>query len=148
MSLGIAVAWIHYVGIMLLMASVLGEHLLLKPQISLASAQSIQRLDIIFGASATLVLITGVARMYLEKGVSYYLHHGAFHILLGLFIIIGLLSIYPTMAFLKWGSDTRAGHAPDVPAAQLKRLQMILRAEMALLVVAPLFAAWMAHGPF
>ena len=148
MSLGIAVAWIHYVGIMLFMASVLGEHLLLKPQMSVASARTIQRLDIIYGGSAVVVLITGVARMYLEKGVSYYLHHGAFHILLGLFIVIGLLSIYPTMAFLKWGPDTRAGRAPEVPAAQLKRLQMILRLEMALLVIAPLFAAWMAHGPF
>ncbi len=50
--------------------------------------------------------------MWTEKGVDYYLHHFAFHILLGLFIAIGLLSIYPTVIFLRWGKDTRAGNAP------------------------------------
>jgi putative membrane protein len=148
MAWSIVVAWIHYIAIMLLLASLLGEHLLLKPQMALAEAKTLQRLDIIYGTSATLVLVTGVMRMYLEKGVSYYLHHGAFHILLGLFVIVGLLSIYPTVVFLRWRGDTRAGRVPQVAAEQFQKLQMILRVEMALLLLAPLFATWMAHAEF
>jgi putative membrane protein len=142
----VVVAWIHYIGIMLIIASLLGEHLLLKQDLTMSEARTLQRLDTVYGAAATLVLITGVMRMYLEKGVSYYLHNGAFHALLGLFIAIGLLSIYPTMIFLRWRGDTRAGRGQQLPSGQFTRLRMILRVEMTLLLLAPLFAAAMAHG--
>jgi uncharacterized membrane protein len=32
--------------------------------------------------------------------------------------------------------------------AQFKKIQMILRLEMTLLLLAPFFATWMAHGDF
>ena len=109
MAWPIIVAWIHYVSIMLMIASLLGEHLFLKRELTAAQAGTIQRLDIIYGASATIVLITGILRMFLEKGPAYYNHHIAFHILLGIFIFAALLSVYPTVIFLRWRSDTGAG---------------------------------------
>ena len=51
MAVAIIVAWIHYVSIMLMMASVLGEHLGLKQDLSAPEARAIQRLDIIYGVS-------------------------------------------------------------------------------------------------
>jgi putative membrane protein len=66
----IIVAWIHYVSIMLMIASLLGEHLMLKQGLSAAEVRTIQRLDIIYGGSATLILVTGIMRMYLEKGTT------------------------------------------------------------------------------
>ena len=146
MTWPIVVAWVHYIGAMLLIAGLLGEHLLLKQELTAAAARTVQRLDIIYGGSATLVLITGIMRMYLEKGVIYYLHSGAFHVLLGLFVVVALLSIYPTVVFLRWRAGTRAGRGQQLVPGQLEKLQMILRAEMTLMLVAPLFATWMAHG--
>jgi uncharacterized membrane protein len=67
MTWAIIAAWIHYVGVMLMIASLLGEHLMLKQVLSGAEARAIQRLDIIFGGSATVILVTGIMRMYLEK---------------------------------------------------------------------------------
>jgi putative membrane protein len=148
MAWPIIVAWIHYVAIMLLIASLLGEHLLLKPELTAPEARTVQRLDIIYGASATIVLVTGVLRMFLEKGVAYYNHQVAFHILFGIFIIVVLLSIYPTMMFLRWRSDTRAGRGQQLDRNRFKKIQMILRVEMTLLLLAPFFATWMAHGNF
>ncbi|HEX4196069.1 MAG TPA: DUF2214 family protein [Caulobacteraceae bacterium] len=142
----IVVAWIHYIGIMLFLACLLGEHLVLKPQPSLAEARTLQILDGTYGAAATVVLITGVMRMFLEKGVDYYLHDVAFHILVALFVIVALLSIYPTVVFIRWRGVVRAGQTPQLAAGQFGRIQMILRAEMALLLLAPLFATGMAHG--
>jgi uncharacterized membrane protein len=109
MAWPIIVAWLHYVSIMLMVASLLGEHLLLKPEMDVAQARTLQRLDIVYGASATVVLVTGLLRMFLEKGPAYYNHHIAFHILFGLFVIAALLSIYPTIVFLRWrGYKSRA----------------------------------------
>jgi putative membrane protein len=143
----VVVAWIHYVGIMLLLASLLGEHLVLKQEMAVSEARTLQRLDNIYGGSAVLVLVTGIMRMYLEKGTTYYLHNGAFHALVGLFVVVALISIFPTVVFLRWRADTRAGRGQQLAPRQFKRLQMIVRSEMALLLLAPLFATWMAHGP-
>ena len=143
----VVVAWIHYIGIMLLLASLLGEHLVLTQEMAMSEARTLQRLDIIYGGSALLVLVTGIMRMYLEKGTTYYLHNGAFHALIGLFVVVALISIFPTVVFLRWRADTRAGRGQQLAPRQFKRLQMIVRSEMALLLLAPLFATWMAHGP-
>ncbi|HWF97268.1 MAG TPA: DUF2214 family protein [Xanthobacteraceae bacterium] len=143
----IVVAWIHYVAVMLLIASLLGEHLQLKQALTAAEARTLQRLDIIYGGSATLVLVTGIMRMYLEKGTAYYLQNGPFHALLGVFVVVALLSIYPTVVFLRWRAATRAGSGQQLAGGQFKKLQMILRTEMTLILLAPFFATWMAHGP-
>jgi putative membrane protein len=121
MAWPIIVAWIHYVAIMLLIASLLGEHLLVKPELTAVQARTIQRLDIVYGSSAVIVLITGIMRMFLEKGVAYYNHHIAFHILFGIFIIAAVLSIYPTRLYLRWRSDILAGRGQQlVPASSRK----------------------------
>lgn len=148
MAWPIIVAWIHYIGIMLLIASLLGEHLTLKQEMTVSEARTIQRLDIVYGVSATIVLVTGILRMFLEKGAAYYNHHIAFHILFGIFVVVALLSIYPTLIFLRWRSDTQAGRGQQLERSQFKTIQMIARVEMTLLLLAPLFATWMAHGEF
>jgi putative membrane protein len=148
MAWPIIVAWIHYIGIMLLIASLLGEHLMLKPELTVAQAKTIQRLDIVYGASATTVLVSGILRMFLEKGAAYYNHQIAFHILVGIFVIVALLSIYPTVIFQRWRSDVVAGGGQKLAQAQFKKIQMIVRLEMTLLLLAPFFATWMAHGSF
>jgi putative membrane protein len=148
MAWPIIVAWIHYATIMLMIASLLGEHLLLKREMTAAEARTVQRLDIVYGGSATLVLVTGIMRMFLEKGAAYYNHHIAFHILFGIFVLAALLSIYPTRIFLRWRSDTNAGRGQQLAHDQFGKLQMILRVEMTLLLLAPFFATWMAHGEF
>jgi putative membrane protein len=146
MAWPVIVAWIHYIGIMLLIASLLGEHLLLQQELTVVEARAVQRLDIIYGGSALLVLVTGIMRMYLEKGTAYYLQNGPFHALLGVFIVVALLSAYPTVVFLRWRADTSAGRGQQLAPGQFKTLQMILRVEMTLLLLAPFFATWMAHG--
>jgi putative membrane protein len=148
MAWPIIVAWIHYIGIMLLLASLLGEHLLLKQEMTVSEARAIQTLDIVYGASATVVLVTGIMRMFLEKGAAYYNHHVAFHILFGIFVIAALISIYPTVIFLRWRNDTGAGRGQQLERSQFKKIQMMLRVEMTLMLLAPLFATWMAHGEF
>jgi putative membrane protein len=148
MAWPIIVAWIHYIGIMLLLASLLGEHLLLKQEMTVSEARSIQTLDIIYGTSATVVLVTGIMRMFLEKGAAYYNHHIAFHILFGIFVIAALISIYPTVIFLRWRNDTSAGRGQQLERSQFKKIQMMVRVEMTLMLLAPLFATWMAHGEF
>jgi len=139
-------AWLHYISILVLFATLVAEHLLLRPMLDGTTAKRIGVLDAIYGGSAGAVLVTGVMRMAYEKGFAYYLHHGAFHVLLGLFIVVGLISIYPTVIYLRWRKQTKAGQAPVLDAKTFQRITMILRTELLLVLVMPLFATWMARG--
>lgn len=146
MILAVFVAWAHYIGIMLLIASLLGEHLVLKREMTTSGARTLRTLDSIYGASAGVVLVTGIWRMFLEKGAAYYLHNMAWNVLVGLFVLIALLSLYPTVVFLRFRRALRAGTTPTLEERQFRTVQMIIRLELLLILIAPLFATWMAHG--
>lgn len=146
MSQAIA-AYLHYLSIFALFAVLSIEHVLLKPQPSWAQARSLLRVDMAFGIIAGVVLLTGLARLlWFAKGPDYYLHNGFFHAKVTLFVIIGLLSIVPTVRFLRWRPAVKAGIAPTVSNASVRQMTMIIRLELTLLAVVPLLATLMARG--
>ena len=81
-----------------------------------------------------------------EKGQAFYFSNPVFHAKLTLFVLVGLLSIYPTVRFIKWGAQTKQGLAPVVPAAEYARIMLMLRAELVLLLGMALCASLMARG--
>jgi putative membrane protein len=146
MSQAIA-AYLHYLSIFALFALLSIEHVLLKPDPTLAQARSLIRVDLWFGIVAGTVLLTGLARvLWFAKGPDYYLHNGFFHAKVALFVLIGLMSIVPTVRFLGWRPAVKAGVAPTVSAASVRQMIMIIRLELALLVLVPLPATLMARG--
>ena len=140
-------AYLHYLSIFLLFALLTLEHRLFKLPLDLDRARSLMRIDIAYGLSAGLVLASGAARVFwYGKGLAYYLHNSLFHAKLGLFILIALLSILPTMVFLNWRNDLRAGQLPQISARQGTLVIMSIRLELLLLLILPLLAALMARG--
>ena len=63
-----------------------------------------------------------------------------------LFLGVGLLSIYPTIRFLKWRAQTRQGLAPVLAANECRSILAILRIELLLLLATVLCASLMARG--
>jgi putative membrane protein len=84
--------------------------------------------------------------MHFEKGAYYYFHTWTFVAKLSLFVIIGLISIIPTMEFLRWRSAVRAGQVPSVSPEKIKTIRSIIHYEMAGIVLILLCAALMAKG--
>ena len=96
-------AFLHHLAAFALVAALAVEFVLLRGQLTAARARQVLSADRIYGISAGLVLIIGFARVfYFEKGAHYYFHSIPFIAKLSLFILVGLLSIYPTMQFLSW----------------------------------------------
>ncbi|HSC82743.1 MAG TPA: DUF2214 family protein [Pseudomonas sp.] len=140
-------ASLHYLSIFVLFALLTCEHVLFKPVMELQRARSLLRIDMAYGACAGLVLITGAVRvLWFGKGLDYYLHNYLFHAKVGLFILIGLLSVIPTLTFFNWRNDLLAGKAPSISAATAKRTIMVIRLELLLLLCLPLLASLMARG--
>ena len=61
-------------------------------------------------------------------------------------MLVGLLSIYLTVRFIKWGAQTKHGLARAVSAAEYARIMLMLRAELVLLLGMALCASLMARG--
>ncbi|HZV92055.1 MAG TPA: DUF2214 family protein [Caldimonas sp.] len=140
-------AFLHFAAVFGIFCTVFLEWQTMSPAPSLAEARRIQVCDRWFGVFALVVLVVGFLRVYyFEKGAAYYEANLFFHAKLGLFVLIGLLSIYPTVRFIKWRTQTRQGQAPVVAAAEYGRIMWLLRAELLLLLGMALCASLMARG--
>jgi len=140
-------AFLHHLCAFTLVAAVAIEFTLIRQELTLASARRLQVTDLVLGIAAGLLLIIGLCRVFFfEKGASYYWHSHAFLLKFGLFVIVGLLSIIPTMEFLSWRGAITARRVPVMEASRRRRVSVIIHAELAAIVVILLCAAIMARG--
>ena len=144
---GAVFAFLHFAAAFGVFGALVGEWLVFGRAPTVAQARQLQWLDRLYGLSATLVLVAGGLRAYrFEKGLDYYLANPFFHLKLTLFVLMGLLSIYPTMVFIRWRGDLKAGRAPTVTEAQHARIMWLLKIELAALFGMIACASLMAKG--
>jgi len=142
-----AIAYLHYLSFMVAFAALVVEHLTLRKELELKQAWRLVITDGLYGIAAITVLVTGILRvLYFGKGTAYYLSNPVFHLKVGFFILVGLLSLYPTISFLLWLKPLRQGQVPTLELAAVQRLTWAIRAELAFLSGIPLLAAMMARG--
>lgn len=140
-------AYLHYLGFMVAFAALVVEHQIFAAEITLQRAWRLVITDSLYGLAAVTVLVTGILRvMYFGQGADYYLHNPVFHAKVGLFIAVGLLSLYPTISVLTWIGGLRKGEPPTLTTAQGQRFLWVVRGELLGLALIPLLAAMLARG--
>jgi putative membrane protein len=140
-------AFLHHLCAFTLVSAVAIEFALIRGELTLSSARRLQVTDLVLGIAAGALFVIGLLRVFFfEKGAAYYFHSHAFLTKFSLFIIVGLLSIIPTMEFLSWGGALRAGQVPVMEANKRKRVTAVIHAELAAIVIIVLCAAIMARG--
>ena len=140
-------AFLHHVAAFALVAGLAVELALIRGELDAATMRKIVRVDAIVGLSAATVLLVGLARVFwFEKGAAYYFHSWPFIGKLGMFTLVALLSIHPTVSFVKWGQALRQGRTPAVDASAQRKLRRLIHAELGGVVLILLFAAMMARG--
>ncbi|MBD2629630.1 DUF2214 family protein [Trichormus variabilis] len=146
MSVNIIVVYLHYLSFMLCFAALTLEAFTLKEELRLHEAWKIVIADAVYGISAVGILITGILRvLYFGKGTDYYLHNPVFYIKVGVFLVVGLLSIYPTVSFINWVKDLLQKQSPTLESVKLRRLLWLIRAELVGLTLIPFLATIMAR---
>jgi putative membrane protein len=94
-----------------------------------------------------VILAVGLLRVFrFEKGAYYYFHSVPFFAKMSLFVIVGLLSIYPTVEFLSWRRSLKQGRAPVVSERKLRLIRSLIHWELAGIVFLIAAAALMARG--
>jgi putative membrane protein len=132
----------HHLIIFALFGILAVELVLVRRGITLELAAKLSRVDVWYGALAGAILIVGFSRaIFAAKGWGYYSHNAFFWAKIATFALIALLSVPPTLRYLRWQ------RLDDGPSSQeVGRVRRFLYAEVFLFAFLPIFAAAMARG--
>jgi len=143
----ILIIYLHYISIMVLMGSLISEYILLKSGLVKNLIKYLAIVDLLYGFSLVFVLATGLLRwFYFGKGYDYYISNPMFHIKLTLFIVLAILSKFPTMKIRKWRKQVNMGEDYSIDDKAVRRIIIFIRIEFLILFVIPLLAILIARG--
>ena len=109
LDLGLAIG--HHLIIFALFGILAAELVLVRRGISLDVITRLARVDIWYGVLAAAIVVVGFSRaIFAAKGWAYYSHNAFFWAKIGTFVLVALLSVPPTIQYIKW---QRAGETPD-----------------------------------
>ena len=143
MTIEILLRYLHFICIFGIVSSLVAEHILLKTSLKRREIGRVAKIDGIYGF-AVLVLLAAGMTLWLGgygKPMEFYTQNALFQTKLAMFLLIGLLSIYPTVFFFKKrkGDPTELVEIP-------KSIFWSIRLELLLVFTIPLLAGLMAKG--
>jgi putative membrane protein len=140
-------AFLHHLAAFTLVGVIIYEHTAFRKDLSITEARRLQRMDMLYGISAAILLVVGLLRVFnFEKGASFYAQNWFFWTKMIGFALAGLLSIYPTVRFVSWNKSLANNQAPEISDSEFARIKLILRLELLGIVIIILSAAMMARG--
>ncbi|WP_026967717.1 DUF2214 family protein [Algoriphagus terrigena] len=143
MSLELLLRYFHFVSIFTIVGALVSEHLFLKSSLSRQEIIRLAKIDGMYGFAVLTLLGAGLTLWLggIGKPTEFYSENPVFHLKLALFVTIGLLSIYPTVFFMK----NRKGKPDDIVTVP-KVIFWLIRLELILLFLIPILAGMMAKG--
>lgn len=143
MTLEIFLRYLHFISIFAIVGSLVSEHLLLKTVMTRNEIARIARIDAVYGIAALSLLAAGLTLWLSGAGKPsvFYSKNWVFHAKITCFAMIGILSIYPTIFFIR----NRKGNATENVTVP-KSIFWLLRFELLLLFIIPLLAGLMSRG--
>ena len=141
------VAYIHYLGIILCFSALLYERISLKIDLNKKEVINMILADVIYGIAGLAILITGILRVkYFGQGGEFYFSNPIFWFKVSLYIIVGLLSLYPTTTYLLWAIPFSKNDLPTISDNLVRRFNFIISIGLFCFAIMPFFATLMARG--
>lgn len=140
-------AYAHFVTILAVVVFLTSETALCRPEwMNAAVVHRLVRIHRIYLVSALALLATGLARTFWGvKGMGWYWAQPLLHLKVTLFVVIAIMSIKPTLLFLRWRRILdETGALP--PQSEVRQARGWLMIQAHLLVLVPLAAALLARG--
>ncbi|MFT7028922.1 MAG: putative membrane protein [Marinoscillum sp.] len=138
----VLVKYLHFVGIFMVVAALFTEMILVRREMTLSKLNLLSKVDGLYGMGAMISVGAGLVMWFaIGKPSDFYSSNFLFLTKVGLFTLVGIASIWPTVYFLKF----RKSKGEDLTEVPLY-LIWIIRFEVALLLILPLLAVTMANG--
>ena len=147
MDIDLILASAHHLAVFSMVGLFAAEFAMLRPGLAGPRIGQLARIDAAYGAVAGLVIVVGIVRVIFgAAGWQYYVSNQMFWAKMAAFLVMGLLTVPPTMAMRRWANaaKTDAGYQPAASEISANRRYIHLQAVMLLLI--PIFAAAMARG--
>ncbi len=140
-------AYAHFICIFALASLLAGELVIMRKTLPADLVRRLQGIDRWYGIVAGLVVASGLARLFLGmKGAAFYTHNPVFWTKMGLFVAVALISIVPTIAYVRWNARRSADGAVVLDDAEFTRIRSLLWLQVVLFLFIPLCATFMARG--
>ena len=124
------VAYVHYLGIILCFGALIFERIILKINLSKNETISIIIADVIYGIAGIAILVTGILRVkYFGQGGEFYTSNHIFWVKVSLYIVIGLISLYPTTTYILWAIPLSKNKLPVISENIVMRFKLIIMIE-------------------
>ncbi len=147
MWLDALLAYLHFTAIFVLFSFLVVEVMMMRGGLDQPAVRLLGRVDLWYFGSAGAVLVTGLLRLVFgARGPDFYLTAWPIYAKLGLFFTVGIMSISPTLAFIRWRRMFDHDAAWQVPEAERKRVRRFVMIELHLAALIPVFAVIMARG--
>ncbi|RZL87201.1 MAG: DUF2214 family protein [Variovorax sp.] len=147
MTLEAILAYLHILAILTMVVFISSEAALCRVQwLNAAVVERLGKVDMVYGIAAVAVLVTGIARTWWGiKGTAWYWTNPLLHLKLTLFIIIFVISLFPTKTYFRWRKALRADGA--LPAeAEIGKTRRLVMIQAHLIALIPLVAVFLARG--
>ena len=141
MSSYILVKYLHFVSILSMVSLLVVELFLLKPQMTRGELKRLSRIDGLYGIAAIAVVAAGLTLWFgVGKGDPFY-DNPLLYIKVGIATLVGLISIIPTVYYIRQGRGDPAELTVTPP-----RIRQLVILQLCMLSVVPLLATLMAQG--
>jgi len=140
-------AYVHWLAIFTMVVFLTSEAALCRVEwMNARVVERLARVDMLYGIASVLVLLTGLARSFWgAKGTGWYWSNPLLHTKVTLFVVVGLLSIKPTLTYLRWRRAVRAdGSLPAEDEVRATRKRVMVQAH--LIPIVALLAVLLARG--
>ena len=133
--------YLHFLAIFSLVGALIIKNMAIKPVIKDEDAHNLAKVNAVYSLSAVLAFVFGlVLWLWVGKPAEFYTLNPLFLLKLGLFAFIALLSVFPSLFFVR---NYRASNR-EIPVR--RSIQMLIRIELVLLVFISITASLMARG--
>lgn len=147
---GSLMASLHYLTLALGCIAVIARGRAIKTlDVPKPNADALKRLfayDALWGIAAVLWILSGFARIPLEKTWDYYIHMHWFWAKMGLVGAIFALELLPMLTFIGWRRKRSRGEPIQLAPAQKKRLFILNHIELGLIPFIVILAGFMARA--
>jgi putative membrane protein len=147
MWLDAILAYLHFTAIFLLFSFLVVETMMMRGALDAPAVRLLGRVDLWFFGSALATLVTGFSRLvWGAKGPDFYLSSWPLYVKLALFVAVGVISVGPTLGFIRWRRMFERDPAWTVPDAERRRVRRLVMIEVHLAALIPLAAVIMSRG--
>jgi putative membrane protein len=140
-------AYLHYLSIFVLFGFLTVEAVMIRRPLDTAAIRLLGRLDLWYFGAAIVVLVTGFLRLVFGgKGPDFYLNAWPIYAKIALFLTVGIISVTPTLTFIRWRRMLDHDPAWQVPETEQRATRRLVMIEIHLAALIPIFAVIMARG--